>query len=378
MAAVDNMAPQFAIKVGDQDIGGLARLVRSVEFESADGIADMAKVKLANPGFALSESKMLQPGNELSVYMGYGTANYLGRVVIARFACDFPQDAMPTATVTGYSFDHAMLDNSPDEGAKRTFVKPSAKDILSGVAERYAMRLDVDDYQYARNVTQKAGMSDYDLVKGLANVAGFLFWVDAEEGKPWVLHFADPAGRVGKSPMQTKRYFFKYAQGEVSTLLSFSPEYAVTGSRTKIALAIRDPEKGQDFVEIVEEKKTAPDLKSKGKATDDEQLKGPIPSGATIKLYFGQFSQEIVPNKGFEDVNEARAWAQWWFQQHRENFVIGNGKLIGIEDLTARQVHALDGLGIAFDGDYYFTRVRHVMRADSSYVVDFSARKHLT
>lgn len=373
---LDNLAPQFVVEVADKDVpADLLRFIQKVEYESADGIADMARLSVSNPDFVISDSTIFQPGNELNIRMGYGDARFIGRVEIARIAPSFPEDGLPTMEVIGYTRDYKMMDNSPEKGSKRVFQVATIADIMDRIAEDYGFFTDVDEFDFGRNITQKAGMSDYDLAKGLANFTGFLFWVDGDENGIWTLHFKDPKV-VRTSELQDKQFTFHYGQGELSTLLSFEPELAVRDARTKIKIAIRNPERGRDFIEVIEEEEKATDLKSKAKI--DDPLEKPIPTGATIKLFFGDFSLEIVTNKtSFIDASDARAWAEQWFRRQRENFVIGSGELIGIEEVLARQVHTFDGLGVAFNGDYYFTRARHVMDQSKGYRVDFTARRHL-
>ncbi len=76
----------------------------------------------------------------------------------------------------------------------------------------------------------------------------------------------------------------------------------------------------------------------------------------------------------FENPAALALWAQSWFRRYRELFIIGNGSIIGVETVMARQIHNLKGLGTLFDGKYYFTRVRHAQN-QGGYILDFSARR---
>ena len=58
----------------------------------------------------------------------------------------------------------------------------------------------------------------------------------------------------------------------------------------------------------------------------------------------------------------------------RDNFILAQGKTIGVEVLRASQTHELKGMRPAYDVDHYFTKVRHVLNS-SGYAVDFGARK---
>ena len=102
-----------------------------------------------------------------------------------------------------------------------------------------------------------------------------------------------------------------------------------------------------------------------------------ILAGTQIKVFLNDFSFELVANKKFETQQEITEWARQWFRRKRDNLIFGRGRIIGVETMKARQVHALEGMSKALDGDYYFTRVKHIMNVDSGYWIDFNARKHV-
>ncbi len=379
MVSNDSLAPQYAIRVAGQPVRPeLARFIQSVEYESVDGIADMAKIRLDNPNFIFTDSKLWQAGNEIQIFLGYGETSYVGRVQTVRPVYDYPEgNAMPTVEVIGYTRDHLMMDNAPAESPKpKPWPDARIKDILDEKASAYGFETDIDDFTLGRSITQKAGLSDYDLVKGLANLTGYVFWVDADESGKWTLHFRKPDERTGLVPeVQEKKFTFRYNFGDSSTLLSFRPEYAIRDVKTKIRVQVRNPDTGRTTEEEIEDDAEAPDLKSTGSPTEETQ--DTQTTGGAVKLFFGEFSIETISNKPFKSAKEARDWALQWFRRNRENFVTGSGKTIGVETLFARQSHRLEGLGKTLDGDYYFTRVRHIADRSRGYECEIFARKVL-
>ena len=232
---------------------------------------------------------------------------------------------------------------------------------------------DIDPTPGEATFIQKAGMTDYELVKGLANLTGYIMWVDYNEaiGK-WQLHFRDPA----RALEQLKTYTFEYNNGDFSTLLEFEPESAVKGTNTKITVQFRNPATGKLMEETIDEADEGgetPDLKFNGFL--DEKISGPLTSGTAVKLFFNDFSFDVIAARRFKDEQTLRAWARRWFKSQRDNFVLARGTLIGIEDLKARQVHNLSGVGKAYSGAYYFNSVRHIFDKDNGYVTEFNARK---
>lgn len=382
MASDDTNPPAFSVEVGATgaplDIG-ITQFVSRVEYEVAEGLASMAKIHLANPDFTLSALKVFEPGNELFIRFGYGTQlKGVGRVIIKKVRDNYPQNEMPGIEVTAYTKDSNMMDHSPEKSKKkggkggRVFKNQKFSDAVAERASDYDMELDIDPTPTAAtDFVQKAGMTDFEFIRGLANLCGFLFWVDGDDKGKWTLHFKDPEKDLN---VQDREFIFRYNLGDLSTLLNFESEYAITGSATKLKVEVKDPETGKLLSTEVEEEGEEPDIEATGDET--EKTQSALVSGAAVKLYFGDFSFGLETGKRFKTEAEVQAWAKQWFRRHRENFLLGSGSLIGVESLTARQIHTLDGLARpTLNGRYYFTRVRHVLDVGSGYTCQFNARK---
>lgn len=376
--ALDQLAPGYLLRVAGQEIGPeITRFITKVEYESADGIADMVTIECNNPDRVFSDRKVWQGGNEVDLAFGYGGVTHVGSAVLVRPRWQFPQNAMPTVSVKGYTRDFEMMRNAPEEGKKRVFKDAKLSEILDRVASDYGFELDPANFEhvFGRAVVQKAGMSDYEFVVALANFLGLVFWVDAPNPLEWTLHAIDPGEKGDKLNVQDKTYTFRYDAGNFTTLLDFEPEYALTESITKLRLKYRDPKSGKLIEEEIDEDADAPDVKSEGKA-DEPPIADPHTTGGAIKIFFGNYSISTIANKTFQSAAEARLWALAWFRRNRENFIEGRGTTIGVESLRARQTHNLSGLGASLDGAYYFSRVRHTFDATSNgYTCDFHARK---
>ena len=381
----DDMAPSFAVSVEDSSLGrGLTELVQSLEYESVDGIADEARITLSNPDFVLADSPIWQPGNQMDVWFGYGTQlGHVGRVVIVQPEPGFPKgDDLPTITVKGYTKDQLMMDESPAQAQAST--RDFEAILIHEAVERIGNKsvygfdsLDIDETPGRYATVQKADMKDYEFVKGLSNLTGYLFWVDytrpKDGGSGWTLHFRDPLILLA----QENIYTFEYNRGDMSTLLDFFPELALTGTVTKIQAQVRNTESGQaPFIVEFADENEAPDIRYRG--NPDEVIEEVhTTAGAVVKLFFGDYALEVVTDKYFKTEAELRWWAQQWFRRRRENFIVGRGTVVGITDLRARQSHKLTGLCRNLDGSYYFARTRHAFDAGSGYLVDFSARKEI-
>ncbi len=383
--------------------------MQSIEYEITDGLAELAKIKLNNPTTrdepygVLTDLKIFQPGNEISIWMGYGgSLAPVGRVQIVRPKHRFTADSSPTLELVGYGYDHKMMDDAPDRQKdkraagedrpvvlgprggqskkkippKRVFPKGKLSEVLFAQADRYNMVTDFDEFDFGRGIVQKPGMSDYDLCKGLSNLAGNAFWVDYDfDSEQWVMHSKDLSEAY---QLQDRKYTFKYNSGDESSLLNFEPESVLRNQKTKIRVETRNPQTGKTIVETF-------DVLSDGEEEEDiagdenieAKIAGPLKNAALTKLFFGDFALTVVANKAFKTRKELRDWARIFFLEHRADFITGTGRLIGVENLRARQTHALQGIGVGLSGDYEFVKVRHHVSKESGYHTTFTARKVL-
>jgi len=373
-----HMAPAFEVAIAGSKLGTkLSELVQSIEYESVDGIADEARLTIINPDYQLSNSPLWQPGNELEIWFGYGhDLGHIGRVIVVAPKPTFPESGMPTIQIKGYTKDQIMMQNAP--ALAKADTRNFEFDLISDAVERVASReayhfdsLDIDPSPPNKfSSPQKSDMSDYNYVKGLANILGWFFWVDYDEETRWTLHFKNPETFQAQDVV----YTFEHNRGNASTLLSFEPELSLGGAVTKLQVQGRNPDTAESFVEEFEESVEAPDSKYRGdpKETIDEQH---TTAGAVVKLFFGDYAIEVVADKKFKSAAEMKLWAQQWFRRRREGFVTGRGTVIGVDTLRARQTHKLILPSTALTGDYYFARVAHKFDSASGYIVDFNARK---
>jgi phage protein D len=377
------LAPTFRIEVaGYGDLESTHRLITHVEYESADGLADVARLRISNPDRVISDSKILQPGNEFSLFGGYAgqTLKHLGRVLIIRNVPNFPQDAEPTMAVVGYTKDCLMMDNEPKKSKDRVYPDQNWHDIVAKKAKEYDFTPDIDEVpgkavswvkgKGTKGPIQKAGMNDYEFVQGIANIKGFVFWVDGDKDGKWTLHFKDPE----KMKEQETKYLFKYDFYNNSSLLSFTPELLIKGAKTNIAVVVKDDTTGTVIKATIEEdNQDAPDMSAFWAA--ESKMDKEYPSSTSIRLAFDSYSFDVVTSKKFKAEADVVSWATQWFRRMRQNFILSKGKIVGTEDLMARQIHGIDGVGIGYSGDYYFHKVRHIFDNSAGYMCDIGCRK---
>lgn len=372
---------------------GITQFVKNIEYETADGLPDVLKMRVSNIDGIFTDLRMFQIGNECSVKFGYGgSLAYMGRVEFTRPRYLFPQNEEPIIEITGYSAEIRMMEGKSVKAKstrnqrqatakarkdiKRLFVKPTTTSVLEEICRDYEFQTDIDHLDIGQfddpgrdGIVQHPAMSDYDFVRALSNITGYIFWVDADPIGTWTMHFKKPDKNGIVKGIQAKQYTLDWGH----TLLAFEPTWGLRDVKTKMIVEVRNPEKGVSHsVELVDDE-SCPDILWTGK--DLEIMDARIETGGSAKIYLGEFQIEVITNKHFTSDAQVRLWANQWFRRNRQNFVTGAGTAIGIESLAARQTHFLTAMGDVIDGEYYFNKVRHILNSEQGYITTFDARR---
>lgn len=392
----DFMAPGLAVKVGDSLLGAdITSAVISAEFEDTSDMVSKVSVTLDNRGMRFSDAQVFQPGNEVSLYMGYGPElAFIGRGEIVRHRPGFPREEAPALTIVGYDRSFRMMkeemeikggggeapEKKKDESGR--LWKGTLKECVTALFSKYGIKPLVEESIASIQVkfTQKKGTSDYKVLRALANLYGcetYTRWND--ETKEWEGHFR--AAINGKSN-QSEFYTFRYAQGEASSLLEIDLDYSISETVTEVQAWVwdRGANGGEgDWLPLVEEEKEKGKKEKFSAGTfGDTAFPGgqvdPLQFPTRLKLSASGHAVEILTRR-FRDPVEAQIYVKLWLNAYKDSFVEATGTVIGIETLRAGQVHVLEGLGARFSGEYYWSMARHSWKPSEGYEVEFTARK---
>lgn len=439
----DDLAPVFRLEINDKPLNyDINRLIQTVEYESAIDMADMLRITIDNPGLIDDQfpdwtgHKAFQPGNEASLYMGYGKAdrshNFVGRVIWSKHLPVYPREGMPQLEVKGYDLSSKLMDNEGPvtSAAKKTspvtkrpveladdqgqvFQSILHSEIVERIADMYGIEKDIDATTKREHMIIKKGKKHHELIRGLANLNNRDFWIDWNLKLGWVLHWKT------RNRTQGPQYVFRYGSnksGSVEristggTLLECAPEYGLRETVSTATILVFN-EKTQSWVSAIEiEDASGPDpifkpgggvaaraavarrpkQRSKDastsrprkiakatalKARAKDVITDALDNASSFRIAAGGVSIDVLPSGvRFKDIEEAGRYLLRWFQMRQDNFITLKGTIIGVETMRARQVHTIRGLGNRLDGDYFFTRVRHNM-AESVYSCEFTANK---
>lgn len=356
------------------------RCLLEIVYESSEEVIDKLELTFQNPEFKLGEMKMFLPGNEISLWLGYnGQLQYIGRGVIYHHKIFFPRSDISTLEIKAYPKSFTMTEKHPvikkkgEKNVKRkdptVWGKRPLDDVFDDIANRHELKNNSDACGIMNPVNQPKHMSDYDFCTRLANLADFYFWVDADETGTWRLNFRSP--KILKV-LQNDIYTFKYNSGNQTSLFEFEPEMVLTKQYTKIRAEMTTANRKTITAEFEEDKTLKSDIKPE---KEREEIAEAIGSPTSVKVYLEDYSFMIPAIDSIKTSKDLQAYVDRWVKRNREEFILANGKTIGIPNLQARQEHKIDGVGKLYNGTWHFIRVLHRFNETDGYSCEFDARK---
>jgi len=365
----DQVAPRYMIIVEGKELGSdITDRISSLEVDLDIDQSDEISVVVDDHDRAMSESKALAEGNLIHVYMGYGMdLHHMSTGQITSWLPDYPRDSLPTLQVKALDILHKSMDTAKHNGG---FRKQKDSEIAKHImTDHMKLQADTDLTEGIRARLQKKGVSDYAFVKRLALLNNYYFWVDYDVDKErWTGHWREK-GKVHSD--QEVMYSFIYNNDLAVSLLEFKPEFNSRGQTTEVEVVSYDKKTKKTIKQVVKEEKKGPDTKF----TDVEPIEDEIVSGASVVFTaFGQ-RMEVISSKPFKSSKMAQKWAERYLKSRSDNFLTGDGVVVGTPDLRPRQIHYLGGMGARFNGQWELTHTRHAMGPDMAYETTIKARK---
>lgn len=429
------LAPNFNLIISGKDTGEAAELykavrplVASVTFEDDEEMSSLFELHLINqpetgPGQpvnwrAVIDSKAFSEGNYVDLYLGYGNnLEFVDRVEIVKWMPTFPESGPATFTIKGYDGRHRMMianEAKKKEGIgkavagpkgrktrkrgkggkfvaagdrRKTFYKNSPDEVIvKQIADKYGFGVETDSTEVKKKAVIGAGgktqqvirtrgqapdMSDWEFLRKLAEINRFDLWVDwSQDKEQWVIHFKK------KIDAGQAMYCFTY-NGEDGSLISAEPDFSIKEQATAVEVLYYDRKKRSVEHTVVSEEKPGEDVSLAGGRVAPGQLqaKTTISPGAMVR--FSAFGQtiEAFADRPFSSAKDASSFVQAWLKERERDFLIMQGKVVGVQSLRCRQIHELAGLGARLDGFYRFTNVKHTQQPGQVYVCEFVAHK---
>jgi phage protein D len=373
--AFEDLAPTLRVEVEDQELSAdVTSAIVQCRVDLARDLADMITLRIANPRvdelgsgvsdkFAYLTSKAFQPGNEISVYMGYGDPEFIGRGVITKPMPVFPATGVPKLTIKAMDGSiHLMDGERAQEG--RVWEDLAHSDAIIEIANEHGFAASVDSTDNEKKILKKRGMSDYQFIRGLANLYGYQFKVQWDNGY-WRILWGESIHE------QTEEFILRYNAGSDSTLLQFRPEWGIREAPSAVKVLYLDRDTGSWEEILLEETESGEDPKFKGSGEMEEE----ILSSPSYRIAAAGVSVEVIPERPFSTAEEAQRFAERWFQARKDHFLTGRGKTVGLPSLRPWDIHDVEGIGAQLTGQWELTTVSHIFNVGRGYSCDFFGHK---
>lgn len=347
------------------------------------------------------DNKAIQEGNVFELYMGYGgTRTFMGRFEIVRWLPKLGADGPQPITLKAYDGRHKMMNSNKErvkgtrKQRKHVYRNLADESIVEQVADKYGFGAQVDATDdlsrtetstvNGKTVTRKVlptriqdvSTSDWAFLQKLASIHRYDLWCEwSRPNRQWVVYFKRPQD-AGNQAI----YHFRYASGDGS-LIEAEPDFAIGDQPTDVEVLYYD-RKTRDLARtVIEERDLAEDVSVDGARGGGSALQArrELSTGASVRFRaFGQ-TLEAFSDRPFRSRTEAQGFVRRWLSERERDFLILEGKVVGLPDLRPLQIHLLTGMSARMDGFYRFTFVKHPMQADGdNYEVEFKAHKVLS
>ena len=350
---VERTAPSVLVRISDRDLGDefLSDKISSVIVEETAQGLSMAQVRISNDRLQFTDHELLEGKSlEVEVLTGYENTRIVSRGVfrasIPKYA--FRNQAMPFVTLDCYGEEWPLTVNEERE----VYENLTDSQIAERIASRRGLRSDVDPTDITYEHVAHFNMTDMEFLENRALLYGYDVYV--QNG---TLHFHQP--RYEHSGLN-----LLFGEGERGILNRFH--------------VIVDPwVRGSSWTKSGVDRITGKEYEFRSEDTPDPVARRIIQDGgpgfqtaASLAEIDGNRPRRFIIGEGhLNSEGEARNQVKG-FTQATEWIVQGSAAVRGIEQMKARQVVTMLGLG-HLSGDYFVSKVMHRLVAGSSYTMEF-------
>jgi phage protein D len=337
----DFYAPRAQVRVSGltlaADLGG--HLI-SVSYDNNLDIADMFTIVLLNEDGKLTDSSLFALGSDVEVHMGYG--NKLEPMILGEIASlqpSFPEGGPQTLTISGYDKSQPLRHNEP---LRELWQYTNDSLIATEIAATSGLIPVVDPSPYSHEEIVQTS-SDFAFLKERAQANFFDVWVHWDR-----LYFQL------RRP-QTEAYRLEWRRN----LSSFAPRLASSGADSLQIVRGYNEELAEAVVGLA----TTADLN-----LDDviERLgSGALDTLVTLgrRALRSRASTQAahVPEQQMDSADDAYALARATLETIFDGLYEGSGSCVGIPELRASKLVAIEGIGRRFSGKYRIRRATHTL-----------------
>ncbi|MHC4740360.1 MAG: phage late control D family protein [Planctomycetota bacterium] len=341
--------PTRRIVIEGQDIGKLlADDAISLSVEDHIEEADAASFEITNRRNEWIDHPLFEQGNSVEVYLGYGKRPpKIFEGVIAVVEPHFPQDGVPTLSITAYDRSYLLRKKGDKDNA---FPNRTPNELVREIARQYRFReneIVTPDTILKKRYFQQNSKSDWAFLTEVAKDIGFELYLELG-----TLYFRKPQTKIEIIPGT-----FAYRKN----LLSFEPSLSVEKPVSKVIVRGWDSILKRPFqVEVDDPYAGERDVLGEQAGSDFGGL------GESVRIL-----HDVVAD------NQFHAWtiAEAYFQQKEFELITATGACVGESELKAKRLIRIGGVGQKFSGLYYLTRVAHRFD-DGGYICEFEGKRN--
>lgn len=360
----DFYVPYFEVKIGEQPLQrDVVRDITTVTYKDNIAEIDSFEITISNwdaekRDFKYSDGDLFLPGKKVELWMGYYGKDRLRLMLtgeITSLRPSFPAAGSPTLAISGLNLLHRL------RKSQQSFAYVNKKD--SQIAREIANRIPIDI------VTDSNAEADEELYPYVLqqNQYDIIFLMERARRVGYDL-FVIEEGSNGQA-QQSALYFgpsdnVKHVTYELKyglSMMEFSPTLTTANQVGEVTVRAWDNVKK----EMIEEKATRSDLKTKGVGQAGNQQ--------AIEQAFNQ-RQEIVANKPVTSKTEAKKLAVETLENIAKDMVKATCSTVGVPDLRAGGIIMIQGVGKRFSGRYFVTATTHTI-GDGGYTTQFECRR---
>jgi hypothetical protein len=344
----DFYAPAYRVRLGSADLMRDHLVpVSQVEVELKLGAASRFSFTITDAydqalqAFRTGRGGDLLPqlafGAEIEICMGYGDAKSTPTAVagmITEITTSFPEGGSPELAVAGYDhgFPLTIGKNS------RTWTRARDSDAVNEIASYNNLDAAIESTRERHAQIEQNQESDWEFLKKLADRNHFELYVDEQR----TLHFAKPNDR-GTAVVR-----LVYGQG----LLSFKPEANLAGQVAAVEVYGWDQRTRRPIVG----RAGAGEETGLSGTSGGQHLAGFIRAPGkrpTLRLRQPVFTQSEADQRAEAALNEIA-----------QEFLTGEGEVIGLPEVRPDRNVELTGLGTPFSKTYYLREATHKVDAN--------------
>lgn len=312
--------------------------------------ADAAAFEVTNRANAWIDHPLFDRGNLVEVFLGYGAdPPKIFEGVIAVVEPHFPQDGVPTISVTAYDRSYLMRKKGDRDAA---YPDRTANEVVREVALSYRFHeseIVTPDETPLRRFFMQSVQDDWAFLQGIAKELGFELYVELG-----ALHFRKPRTRPEFVPGT-----FVYREN----LLSFEPSLTVDESVSKVVVRGWDELAKRPFEVVVDDPFAA-----------ERDVLGSQAASDFLSEGFGE-NTRILSEAVATSEAHAKEIALAFFQRKEFELITATGSCVGEPEFKAKRLVRIGGVGEKFSGTYYLTRVTHRFD-DAGYLCEFEAKRN--